>query len=338
MEPSERNGILAGGLWLIDSTKHIDRYPEPSRLATVREVVRSNGGGAFNVLVDLAKLGAEFPLSGIGRIGEDAEGRWVEEVCRTHKVSTSELRRSGELPTSCTDVMTEAGSGRRTFFYLPGANALLGPRDFSFETSPGRIFYLGYPGLLPGLDAADSEGRTGVVATLERARKAGLATAIDLVSADSSDWQAIGNALPQVDLLFSNEWEAARLLQQDHLPEEKVSSRTLRDWGAALLSRGVGRAVVIHCSRGAVCVTRGASIQLGSVRVPSEEIRGTCGAGDALAAGFLLGYHRGASWADSLELAVCSAATCLHDLTSSGGVRPWKDCLAYGRRSGFQEF
>ena len=340
MTSFERRGILAGGVWLIDSTKYIDRYPEPSRLATVSEVVRSNGGGAFNLLVDLAKLGADFPLAGVGSIGDDVAGDWIQAQCRQHGIDSNCLYRRKSQATAATDVMTEVDSGRRTFFYQPGANRDLFKNNFPLAKSSARILYLGYPGLLPGLDCNQvNSGRTGVVDLLDEAQRTGFVTAVDLVSAETSDWPGISAALPYIDLLFLNEWEAAKLLQLESLSDEAVTPAMLHEYGRALLVRGVRQAVIIHCSRGALCVAKTAlSVRLGTVNVSTDELRGTCGAGDALAAGFLLGFHRGLDWKESLELAVCAAATCLHDLTSSGGVRLSQECLEYGRQRGFREF
>ena len=340
IDSAQRAGILGGGVWLIDSTKHIDHYPEPSRLATIFDVARSNGGGAFNVLMNLAKLNAEFPLTGAGAIGNDAAGDWILEQCRLQKIDTSALARHADAPTSGTDVMTEIGSGRRTFFYLPGANARLARKDFPLSTSRARMLYLGYPGLVPALDRrSEQTQRTGVVELLAEAKRLGFITAADLVSAETTDWAAVGMALPHLDLLFVNEWEAAKLLQIEPVGEEAANASTLAQLGRAVLAKGVRRAVIAHSHRGAVCVPADADpVQLGAVRVPPEELKGTCGAGDALAAGFLLGFHRGLAWRDCLELAVCAAATCLHDLSASNGIRPWPECLAYGRARGFADF
>ena len=337
---AHRHGILGGGVWLIDSTKYIDHYPEPSRLATIFETVQSNGGGAFNVLVDLAKLGADFPLAGVGAIGADAAGDWILEQCRLHKIDTGAFQRHPSIPTAGTDVMTEIGSGRRTFFYQPGANAKLNAAAFPVAKSTARILYLGYPGLVPGLDRIDStSGRTGVVNLFADAHQQGFVIAADLVSAETTDWAGVATALPLIDLLFVNEWEAGKILGLPPEPEECINAETLVPLGRALLGRGVRRAVIVHSQRGAVCVPTGAhSVQLGAVKVPPEELKGTCGAGDALAAGFLLGFHRGQAWSDCLELAICAAATCLHDLSSSAGIRSSQDCLAYGRARGFADF
>lgn len=343
--PAERRrGVLCAGLWLVDYLKEIDRYPAPSRLAKISGVSRSNGGGAFNVAVDLAKLGGGFPVGAAGIVGDDADGDWIESRCRSCGIDTAGLRRNPARPTSFTDVMTEKGSGRRTFFYQPGANE-------SFEggnvdlTSTARVLYLGYPGLLPLLDARDEEsGRSGLAQLLDAASAKGFLTAADLVSADQLDWQLQAQALPGLDILFANEIEAARLLGEESpavafagAPETMAAS--LVAMGQALLARGVRRAVVLHAEGGAVCVERGGALfARGAVAVPEAEIRGTCGAGDALAAGFLLGFHEGWGLDRALELGLCAAATCLAEVSSSEGILRWDECLRRGEQLGFKSF
>jgi sugar/nucleoside kinase (ribokinase family) len=336
--PTRPPGIVAAGLWLIDSTKYIDRFPEPARLATVSEVVVSNGGGAFNVLIDLAKLGASFPLTAIGRIGDDAGADWILQRCRVHGINTRQLRRTPETKTAATDVMTEAGSGRRTFFYMPGANTRFRAEDVSWDQCHGRIFYLGYPGLLPQLDPT-GEGNYGLRAILAEASRAGFTTAVDCVSTDSSHWSAYADVLPDIDFLFVNEWEACRLLQAPVPDEEIITADLLEKSGRALIGRGVRNSVVVHAAAGAVCVTKnGPALRLGAVRVPENDVRGTCGAGDALASGFLFGLHEGRCLEDCLRLGICAAATCLHHLTSSDGIRTAEECLAYGQQLGHRSF
>ena len=61
-----------------------------------------------------------------------------------------------------------------------------------------------------------------------------------------------------------------------------------------------------------------------------------CFAGDAFAAGYLLGLHEGWSIADRLQLAVCSAAQCMTHPTPSLGLQPVNDCLALGNQFPFR--
>ena len=59
MKP-ERSGLLAGGNFIVDQLKLVDHYPEQDRLAFVSSQSRTNGGGPYNVLKDLAAMGARF--------------------------------------------------------------------------------------------------------------------------------------------------------------------------------------------------------------------------------------------------------------------------------------
>src|SRR5262249_8473394 len=85
----------------------------------------------YNVLMGLAKSGAPFPLLGAGLVGDDALGKYILDDCRHHKIDSQHISRTGKAPTSYTDVMTEQGHGRPTFFHARGANAL-GRGGFGF--------------------------------------------------------------------------------------------------------------------------------------------------------------------------------------------------------------
>ena len=65
---SSRNGILAGGNWIIDQVKMVDVYPQREQLANIRSSYQGTGGAPYNVLLNLARAGADFPLSGAGLV------------------------------------------------------------------------------------------------------------------------------------------------------------------------------------------------------------------------------------------------------------------------------
>src|SRR5690606_11320852 len=119
---AKRSGILAAGNWIVDYTKIIDAWPAQDTLANIVQQTRSNGGSPYNILKNLARLGASFPLSAIGLVGEDEPGQWILDDCRQHGIDTRQLRTTHEAPTSYTDVMTVRSTGRRTFFHHRGSN------------------------------------------------------------------------------------------------------------------------------------------------------------------------------------------------------------------------
>src|ERR1043165_9348998 len=154
---SSRRGLLAGGNWIIDQVKIIDVYPQREQLANIRSQSQGTGGSPYNVLIDLAKLGADFPLYGAGFVGKDDFGRYILEDCAQNDIDTKFLRVNASAPTSYTDVMTEKEGGRRTFFHNRGANALWDGSDLDFKKIKAQIFHLGYLLLLDAMDAPDGK-------------------------------------------------------------------------------------------------------------------------------------------------------------------------------------
>src|SRR5579859_1507512 len=137
-----RSGVFAGGNWIVDKVKFIDRYPQQDALANITAESPSNGGSPFNVLIDLARLGAKFPLFGAGRVGPDEDGKWILGQCAAHHIDIRQLGTHPEASTSYTDVMVVRSSGRRTFFHQRGANAFLDDQHFNFESNFAKIFHL----------------------------------------------------------------------------------------------------------------------------------------------------------------------------------------------------
>ncbi|HEX3628715.1 MAG TPA: carbohydrate kinase family protein [Verrucomicrobiae bacterium] len=334
-----RHGILAAGHWIVDCVKRIDNWPEPSTLARIEQQHVANGGFAFNLLSDLAALDPSCPLFGAGLIGDDAHGRFIRERCRQLKIDDTMLGVTTEAPTSFTDVMTETGSGRRTFFYCPGANERLTEIHLQQLAAPAKIFCLGYLGFFPLLDGPmDADRLNPSARLLRRAQENGMITAADLVSAPNPDLRAqVLPTLPWLDILFLNEWEAGQLLKRE-LPKV-FSAAIATEFAKDVRQLGVTGAVVLHSREGVVAVTgEGEFLAQGSVKLPESEIQGTVGAGDALAAGVLLARHHEMSWPEALKLGVCAATACLKSPTASDGMLPWQQCLELGNKYGFAEF
>ncbi len=331
-----RTGILAGGNWVVDHVKTLNTWPAQDSLATIISESASNGGAPYNVLKDLARLGAPFPLSAVGLIGEDAFSQRILDDCRTHGIDTAHLQRTAEAATSYTDVMTVEATGRRTFFHRRGTNALLGPEHFDFTRSTAKHFHLGYLLLLDRLDTFQADGLTGTAQVLRTARAAGLSTSLDCVSDNSDRFLPVAKpALPHVDYFFANDFEASRLTSVPLLDEAGRDPAALRSAGERLLAAGVREWVFIHSPHGVFAASAGECFWQPSLRVPPESIKGAAGAGDALAAGILLGLHEGWPMARCLRLGVSAAAASLYDATCSASVRSIEGCLLLAEELGF---
>src|SRR6187401_2469951 len=112
-----RSGILAAGNFIRDYVKISDHFPEQDMLVSIRSESACNGGGPFNVLVDLAEMGVKYPLEAAGLVGRDANGEWILRSCAASGIDVTQLRPTEAAPTSYTDAMTVASTGRRTFFH-----------------------------------------------------------------------------------------------------------------------------------------------------------------------------------------------------------------------------
>lgn len=334
-----RSGILAGGNWIVDKLKVIDVFPQQDALANILDESTGNGGSPFNILIDLAKLGAKFPLAGVGRIGADAEGDWIRAQCAAWGVDEAQLKVHPEARTSYTDVMTVRETGRRTFFHQRGANAHLAETDFSFQDVSARIFHLGYLLLLDELDLPDPEFGTKAAKVLHRAREAGLRTSIDLVSEDSGRFaEIVVPALPQVDYCILNEFEIERTTGVPTRPGGPIFLPAVREAAQALLDQGVHIWVIVHFLEGAFALGKdGTECQWGSVLLPQNKIVSAVGAGDAFAAGVLYGLHENLPIAESLRHGVTAAAASLQGAGTSDGISGLAECLALGERFGFRD-
>lgn len=334
-----RSGVIAGGNWIVDHVKMIDRWPPQDALANITGQQSSNGGSAYNLLKNLARLGARFPLEAVGLVGSDEAGRFIRDDCANHRIDTTRLRASPTIPTSYTDVMTEQGTGRRTFFHCRGANAELGPEHFDFATTRARIFHLGYLLLLDRLDSFDAAaGETLAAQVLRAAGAAGLKTSADVVSEASDRFAKIVRpALPHLDYLFVNEFEIARVTGIETAQGGQIDRRAIERAARQLIADGVRAWVFVHFPAAVLaCGATGEIVWQPSVQVPANQIAGAAGAGDAFASGVLHRLHDGAPVAEALRLGVCAAAASLGHPTCSEGVRAEADCLALGARWGYR--
>lgn len=325
-----RSGILAGGNWIVDHVKTLDAWPPQDALANIVAESWGNGGSPYNILKNLAKLGADFSLEAVGLVGEDADGERILADCRAHRIDIAQMRQTRAAPTSYSDVMTDRRTGRRTFFHQRGANALLSPAHFDFPASRAKFFHLGYLLLLDALDELQ-DGKPRACEVLRRARAAGMLTSLDCVSENSDRFSEIVKpALPEVDILFVNDFEAEKLSGVPLRREAgaPIGRASVEMAARRLIEFGVRRWVIVHFPEAVFAAGSGGEGHWQpSLNLPATLIKGAAGAGDAFASGVLFGLHNDWRVADALRLGVCAAASSLTDVTCSDGVLASGRCL-----------
>ncbi len=320
-------GITGAGNWILDWTKTIDIYPQQDTLANILSQESNNGGAAYNVLKDLSKLGAPFPLHGIGLIGDDEAGHYILDDCHKYGINTDGLQILESASTSYTDVMLVKNTGRRTFFHHRGANAFLDIPHFNFDIIQSRILHLGYLLLLDRLDGFLDQATTRASFLLNMAKEKGLITSVDLVSESSDRFKTIvAPSLPFIDYLFLNEYEASKLTGID-LISGKIDRLTYEKALKKIFAGGILHWAILHFPEGVIARNKNGDLLIqGSLNVPENRIIGTTGAGDAFAAGVLYGIHENWSMVECLELGVCTAAASLTHASCSDGILPYKEC------------
>ena len=196
---SQQGGIVCAGNFIVDRVHTLSYWPEQGNLAYILHQDLGVGGGAANVVTDLASLGFPGKLAAAGCIGADPDGEIVKARLANAGIDVGGLLALADQVTAHTHVMNVPGQNR-TFFYHGGANDALTDAHISpptFAKAGYRLFYLGYLMLLPGLDRIDPDGRSGASRLLEAAQRAGLTTCVDFVSSEDPEFAAkVGVALP----------------------------------------------------------------------------------------------------------------------------------------------
>lgn len=328
---ANRRGIACAGNWIVDHVKIVDVWPKPGNLANILAEEKGTGGCAFNVFVDLSRLEPSLPLEAIGLVGDDDDGRWIIEHVRPFAGPDHGLLVQPGAPTSYTDVMTVESTGARTFFHMRGANAFFDIEHVRIESLRSKIFILGYLLLLDRFDSSDPEYGTRAARLLAECQRAGLLTAIDLVSAEAGRFAEVATpAMRYTDFCILNEVESGGVTGE----QIRAASGDV-DWNAAksaakkLAELGVRRNVTIHLPEGAISldVASGEIVQVPSLKLPEGFIKGAAGAGDAFCAGMLLGLHEDWPLEKSLRVAHASAAASMRHPTCTQAMATLKEVL-----------
>jgi sugar/nucleoside kinase (ribokinase family) len=334
---TKRTGITAAGNWIVDRVKRVDCLPGRGMLANIKDQMFSPGGAPANVLHDLARLKAPFPLAGLGIVGNDADGQYLRRVFSELGVDIQGLQMTDQAPTSFTDVMNDETSGDRVFYHHRGANALFSPRHVDVPRLSCRIFHLGYLLLLDAMDQPDPVFGTVAAGLLKTIQEAGILTSLDVVSEESDRFsRLVPPALKYVDYLILNEIETARavgLTVRDD--QRRLDGVALVEAVERLYEFGNMKLVAVHMPEGVYMRDRsGRRTSRGSLVLPEGYIAGAVGAGDAFCAGMLLGLHEGWDVVEAAGLASCCAAASLSRPGASEGVLPLEETLSLAKRFG----
>jgi sugar/nucleoside kinase (ribokinase family) len=326
-----RSGILCGVAWCIDSNISIATWPPEETVAIVLSEDHQGGCPGHNMSTALVKLGAPFPVSAIGLIGDDANGKKLHMICDDHGIDRKLLEMRQGLATSYVMAMTAKDTGKRTFFSTAGAHAVQTPEDCDFTKSTARIVHLGLPGFHEKLDGPWKNDANGWVTILKKARAAGLKSNLEMASFDITlIHDTVCPMLPHLDSLIINDFEAAAISGERTIVNGITDIAACRIVLEKIMTAHSNlEFAIIHFPLGAIAMLKNGEVYAqASVNVPRSAIVGTNGAGDCFAAGILIGQHEGWNMQKSLKLAHASAAASLRASSTTASVVKWQECLA----------
>lgn len=299
--PGDAYDVLCVGILVADLfVPPLPRLPLPGELQLVDDMLLSTGGCAANAAMDLVRLGARVAVA--GKVGNDFFAEFVRQELQAKGVDVSGLRQSASAPTARTVILPVAGDDRR-YIHAVGANAELRVEDIDLDqVAQARVLYVGGYLLFPGFAPA-------ALAELFRlARERGLLTVLDVAGPQAGVGLApLAPVLPHTDVFLPNQDEAAVITGE---------TDALRQ-AAVFVEAGAQTVVITRGAEGVVVGTRAAAYA--APALPVEFVDGS-GAGDAFAAGYMVGLLEGWDLERTVALASAVGASACTRLGTTPGV------------------
>ncbi len=326
----ERKGIAIAGNILVDIIKDIDKYPDIGMLANVHNVSRAVGGCVPNTAINLSKIDRSTPIRVFGKVGDDEYGRYAISKMQQYGIDTLGVCITDAAPTPFTDVMS-LPTGERTFFNVSGAGREFSPEDIDLTTLNCNILHVGYILFLEQFDREDPEYGTAMARFLHDAQQRGIKTSVDTVSQQDGDYAGkVIPALKYCNYAIMNEVEACNsFFVQPYDEHGNLLVDNIRSVMEKMVQAGVSEKVILHSKKAGFCLdaATGAFTVVPSLKIPSEEIKGSVGAGDAYGAACLYGLYHNFADKKLLEFASAAAACNLFSANSIDGMLPKNDIL-----------
>lgn len=318
-----RKGIAIAGNVIVDTVKVIDTYPERGLLANITSIDQGVGGCTTNTLIQMAKIDGDMDLFAYGLVGDDVNGKYIIDMLVKYGINADGIKMRKNVITSFTDVMNSMDDNSRTFFHARGANAVFNIDDLDFDTMTAKFFHIGYALLLDSFDMPDEKFGTVMAKALYSAKQKGMITSMDVVSVNSSKFsQIVSASLKYCDNLIINEVEASMTCDMPVRKNDKLNKDYLRAVCAELLKKGVSELVVIHAPEAACAMDKdGKFSYVLSLKLPSDFIKGSVGAGDAFCAGMLYSLYNEYDIEYALLFSAGAAACNLSELNSTDGMK-----------------
>lgn len=269
-------GIAVAGQLLIQKTAD----PQCAGLQRLSSV-----GDVTDITLMLKQHSPHLPVSAVGRVGADAEGRYIVRSSQNAGIATGGIRVIEEETTA----VWESIDYKRT-------DNSFGVADVVFRNFSCSMLHLGHFLQLEKIDSG--EGKR----ILKHAKQCKMQTSISVRGGNSQRYGAVQAVLPYTDYLIVGIEDAAKLANMEPDPEnlEKIARR--------LLWHGLRKKVFIQSDSWLACCNRAEYSILGNYILPEERQCSEEQLYDAFCAGVLTGISKDWGNLKIMEFASACAA------------------------------
>lgn len=273
------------------------------------------GGDALNVALGLARLNQ--PVSIVGRIAEDANGRFILKECEKNGVDVSGVVFDKECATAASYALIDE-AGERHFLTEKAIFERLKGEDVTDQTlREADIVYIGSAMAMKQMDGG------GIRDVFHRAHAFGGMTAMDAAinreDADRDWLQYLSPAFAETDVFFPSMEEAGKLTGETE--PEKIAEY-FRPFSMRLFGIKLG-------GEGCFLTDFKESRRIGCPK--NMPVVDTTGAGDSFMAGLLCGLAHGWDAFSSAEFAVCVATKNVGAMGGTAGIPDFEEALRFYR-------
>ena len=273
----------------------------------------SCGGDALNVAVGLAKL--NNPVSIIGRIADDLNGRFILDECSKYGIDASGVVMDEECATAASYALIDK-KGERHFLSEKSIFARLSGDDVDRKyIEDADIVYVGSTMALRKMD------ETGIRDVFSYARSRGKMTVMDAainVEDPERDWLAyLSPAFAQTDVFFPSLSEAVKITGETD--PEKIAEY-FREFPMKIFGIKMG---------GAGCFVTDFKEKRYIECPKNMPVVDTTGAGDSFMAGLISGLARGMNVFSATEFATCVATKNVGVVGGTAGIPNYEEAFGF---------
>ncbi len=279
----------------------LERLPAAGELVATDDFLIQPGGCAANVALALGTLGTSAAVC--GRVGADMLGEFVTQELQAHGIDVTGVLPTPGFGTSKTVILPVVNDDRR-YLHTFGANAELRASDIDDAAlDAAEVVYVGGYLMLPALREDE------LAARLMRARARGATVILDVALAAGSALSLadIGGLLALADYFVPN-IDEARALTGETDPRRQTD---------CLIQHGAQRVLIKLGDRGTYVRSTEREFEIAAPQVNTVE---PSGAGDAFAAGLIVGIRERWDLERTVRFANVAGASACTALGSWGGV------------------